>query len=80
MGQLYYYSIMRKCTKCRLGVNFSLAEPIAILETLEKLSLLTDVLIANITGIQPLFAIGPYDAYIARTIMQSLNIAVIHAV
>jgi hypothetical protein len=79
MGQLYYYSIMRKCIKCRSGVNFSLAESIAILEISEKPSRLTGVLTANTTGIQPLFVIRPHVVYTARTIMQPFNTIVIHA-
>jgi hypothetical protein len=79
MGQLYYYSITRKCTKYRLGANFSWAEPTVILEILEKLSLLISVLIANITGIQPLFTIESPVIYTARTITQSFNTVVTYA-
>jgi hypothetical protein len=79
MGQLYYHSMMRKCTKCRSRVNFSLAEPIVIFEISEKPSLLTGVLIANTTGTQPLFAIRSHGAYSVRTITQSFNTVVIHA-
>jgi hypothetical protein len=79
MGQLYYYLITRKCTKCRSEANFSLAEPIAILEISEKPSLLTDMLIANITGTQSLFAIEPYVIYTARTITQPFNTVITHA-
>jgi hypothetical protein len=70
---------MKKCIKCRSGVNFSLAEPIAILEISGKPSLLTGVLTANTMGIQPLFVIEPQDAYIARKIIQPFNTIVIHA-
>jgi hypothetical protein len=79
MGQLYYHSTTRKCTKCRSGANFSLAEPTAILEISEKPSLLTGVLIANTTGTQPLFAIGPHDVYIVWMIMQSFSINATYA-
>jgi hypothetical protein len=56
-----------------------LAEPIAIPEISKKLSRLTGVLTANTMGIRPLFAIKPYDAYIARAIIQPFNINVIYA-
>ena len=70
---------MRKCINGRLGANFSLAELIAILEISEKLSLLINVLIANTTGTQPLFAIEPHVVYTARTITQPFNTVVTHA-
>ena len=79
MGQLYYYSTTRKCIKCRSGANFSWAELIVTLEISEKPSLLTDVLIANTTGTQPLFAIEPHVIYTARTITQPFNIVITHA-
>jgi hypothetical protein len=79
MDQLYYHSITRKCTKCRLRANFSWAELTAILEISEKPSLLTDMLIANITGTQPLFVIEPSVIYITRTITQSFNTVIIYA-
>jgi hypothetical protein len=79
MGQLYYHSIMRKCTKCRLGANFSLAEPITTLEISEKPSLLTNMLIANTTGTQPLFTIRSHVAFTARTITQPFNTVITHA-
>jgi hypothetical protein len=74
-----YYSITKKCIKCRLEANFSLAESIAIPEISKKPSRLTDVLIANIIDTRPLFVIKPHDAYTARATIQPFNISVTHA-
>jgi hypothetical protein len=69
MDLWYYHSTTKKCIKCRLEVNFSLAEPIAIPEILKKSSRLISVLIANTMGTRPLFTIKPHDAYTARAII-----------
>jgi hypothetical protein len=56
-----------------------LAESIVIPEILKKPSRLINMLTANTMGIRSLFAIKPYDAYIARAIIQPFNISVTHA-
>jgi hypothetical protein len=70
---------MKKYINSHLKINFLLVEFPAIREILKKLSLLTGVRTVNTTGIRPLFAIKPHDAYTTRATIQPFNISVIHA-
>jgi hypothetical protein len=79
MDQWYYRSTMKKCINGHSGVNFLLVEFPAIQEISKKPSLLTGVRTVNTTGIRPLFAIKPHDAYTARATIQPFNISAIHA-